>query len=125
MPHTILAPFGLFGACTVASGPPAPPAQPAARPQALREGPAAQCRFSTTERRLLLMANGIGEVLVAALEEAGFHSLEELRRRGTDRVVEDVERRTGKASWHGRAPRLARVLAAMDNTIGTASAHTR
>lgn len=82
----------------------------AADASALESQPAGQ-RFGEAERRRLLMANGIGERLVVALEEAGFVSLESLCRRGAAAVIADVENRTGSTAWRGRGPRLARVLA--------------
>ncbi|MDE2372133.1 MAG: helix-hairpin-helix domain-containing protein [Burkholderiales bacterium] len=67
-------------------------------------------RFSGDERRLLLNTNGIGPVVVRRLEQAGYGSIEQLRRAGADRVASAVCEQVGNASWANRRRAIVRAI---------------
>jgi hypothetical protein len=67
--------------------------------------------FSTEERGVLLMTTGIGAEVVQRLEEAGFHSLDQLRTLGVDRVIEAMCSHVGTNAWANRRRALQRALA--------------
>lgn len=68
-------------------------------------------RFSDAERRHLLAQPGLGPVVVQRLESAGVSSLDALRQRGVDRVIDLLCRSGGSASWRNRRRALARAVA--------------
>jgi hypothetical protein len=71
-------------------------------------------RFSAVDRRLLAAEPGIGNGVIARMEEVGFHSLAQLREAGSARVVDEVCRRLGSIAWRNRLLALERALARDD-----------
>jgi hypothetical protein len=67
-------------------------------------------RFPAAERRVLLTAPGIGEIVVQRLEMAGFHSLQALREAGASVAAECVKRQVGSGAWLNRRRALERVI---------------
>jgi hypothetical protein len=53
---------------------------------------------------------GIGEGVIARLEEAGIHSLSQLRALGATRAVDTVCSRLGSTAWRNRRRSIERVL---------------
>lgn len=80
----------------------------------LSSSPWSPARFSEAERRLLLMAKGIGERTVDLLEATGYTSLEALSRRGAAGVADDVATITGSDAWRCRVRHLERMLVERD-----------
>jgi hypothetical protein len=68
-------------------------------------------RFSDAERRHLLAQPGLGPVVVQRLESAGVGSLDALRQRGVDRVIDLLCRSGGSVAWRNRRRALARAVA--------------
>jgi len=67
-------------------------------------------RFPEHERRQLLCMPGIGELVIRRLEQAGVHSLRDLRERGIDTLVEHICGLGGNPAWRNRRRALARAL---------------
>lgn len=68
-------------------------------------------RFPDAERRLLLAERGIGQQVVERLEQAGLHSLEQLRTLGVPHAVLMVCASVGSIAWANRRKPLERALA--------------
>lgn len=66
--------------------------------------------FAAHERQRLLAVRGIGPRVLDRLEEAGIHSLQDLRRVGVAAAVEAVCERMGCRSWVNRRDALERLL---------------
>lgn len=69
--------------------------------------------FPARERRLLLSLPRIGERVVQRIEAQGVVSLQDLRRRGVDRVVRDICRDLGTPAWSNRRRAIAEALNAL------------
>jgi hypothetical protein len=67
-------------------------------------------RFAPDERRLLLSVRGIGPTVVRRLEAQGIASLQDLRHRGVDRVVDGVCAQVGTRAWANRRSALIAAL---------------
>lgn len=67
--------------------------------------------FCDAERRHLLASPGLGPVVVQRLETVGVTSLDSLRQRGVDRVIDLLCKSGGNAAWRNRRRALAKALA--------------
>lgn len=74
----------------------------------VQPGPA---RFSPQERRLLLAEPRIGQRVVDRLEQAGLHSLAQMRGLGVARVLQLVCSNTSALAWANRRRPLERAMA--------------
>ena len=68
-------------------------------------------RFPETERKLLLCEPGINAQVVARLEQAGFHSLDHLKREGVASAVLRVCSELSTIGWATRRKPLERAVA--------------
>ena len=79
-------------------------------------------RFPEKERALLLKQRGIAEGTLRRLEEAGYGSIEELRRDGVTAVIDRATAGLGHNAWANRGQTLQSALRALQNTtFGSAS----
>lgn len=73
----------------------------------------ATARFAAAERRLLLAQPGIGERMLARLEQSGIDSIAALREQGVARIAAEVSAQLGTPTWRNRVRALERALAAL------------
>jgi hypothetical protein len=66
--------------------------------------------FALDDRQALLSTRGIGPLVVNRLEQAGYCSLEQLRRAGADTVTAIVCAQVGSTAWANRRRAIRRVL---------------
>lgn len=74
-------------------------------------------RFNALDRHLLAAEAGIGARVIERMEEAGFHSLAQLRAAGCAQVVDVVCRRLGSIAWRNRLRPLERALVRADERL--------
>lgn len=74
------------------------------------QAPAAD-RFTARERGVLAAEAGIGDRVIARLEEVGFSSLAQVRAVGSAQAVAAVCDHLGSSAWRNRRKALERVLA--------------
>jgi hypothetical protein len=67
--------------------------------------------FSSTERQRLMVARGLGPLVLTRLEQVGLDSLDKLRQVGVDQAVERVCAQQAGPAWRNRRRALAQALA--------------
>lgn len=67
-------------------------------------------RFNIEERRVLLGMRRISEVVISRIEYAGIGSLEQLKARGIDALIERICRGLGNTAWRNRRRALAAAI---------------
>jgi hypothetical protein len=68
--------------------------------------------FPEHERAFLLAQPGVGIVMVRRLEQAGYHSMQAIRRLGVNAVVAEISAALGTKSWANRTGALKRAIGA-------------
>lgn len=67
-------------------------------------------RFNDQERYLLLTERGISHGVVQRLEDAGVHSMAQLRHQGVEAIVRRICDGLGSSAWTNRQRALERAL---------------
>jgi hypothetical protein len=73
--------------------------------------------FSAEDRKLLLSTTGVGACMVQRLEDAGFHSLQQLRALGAQHVVMAMCEWVGDDAWANRRRAIQRVIDQVDRSM--------
>jgi hypothetical protein len=76
-------------------------------------------RFTGTDRALLASAAGVGNRVIERLEQAGYHTLAQMKAAGAGKVVDAVCSLLGSTTWRNRRRALERAMgrAASDRPV--------